>query len=75
MRGLLCFSLSQCLEKPRDKPPAAVFVHTTMTVQVLLQVGEYTFYQVVGVWHAGAVIVLERKEIREKEIEAVHCSA
>ena len=44
----------QCQEKPRNEPLAVLFCHSTVVVQVFLQVGKRALYLVVGVRHALA---------------------
>ena len=44
-----------------------------MHIEVFLEVGKRALYLVVGVRHARAVLSLERKQVRQVEVHAVHC--
>ena len=44
-----------------------------MVVQVLLQICERALNLVVRIWHSLTVLALKGEEVRQIEIQAVHC--
>ena len=59
----LCKWFYQCQEKPTNESLAILFIHSTVIVQVLLQVRERTLQFVIRVRHSLAAFFLTSEQV------------